>query len=80
MNKEFNKILEQSSFYFNPDNILKHQYVSKSDLMELLEKAFNLGLDVAADNAEADYNILEVGAINEIECYVLKESILQHKL
>lgn len=89
MNKEFNKILEQSSFYFNPDNILKHQYVSKSDLMELLEKAFNLGLDVAADNAEADHTILSEDAEylfgqmlsgQDYEVYVLKESILQHKL
>lgn len=80
MNKEFNEILEQLGFYFNPDNILKHQYISKSDLMELMEKSFNLGIEVAADNADADYNILEVGAVNEIECYVLKNSILQHKL
>lgn len=89
MNKEFNEILEQLGFYFNPDNILKHQYVSKSDLMELLEKAFNLGLDVAADNAEADHTILSEDAEylfgqmlsgQDYEVYVLKESILQHKL
>ncbi len=77
MNKEFNEILEQLGFYFNPDNILKQPCIIKSDLMELLEKAFNLGLEVAADNAEADFNRPDG---QTVECYVLKNSILQHKL
>lgn len=70
------------SFITNEDNVsfLGPSWIRTEQVLEILKDAFNLGLDVAVDNAEADYNILEVGAINEIECYVLKESILQHKL
>ena len=64
-------------------------YTTKSDLIELMEFAYNLGLDVAAENAEADFNCITENAEiqihklimnNELECYVLRGSILKHKL
>ena len=58
-------------------------YTTHDDLMEVMEFAFNLGLEVAADNAEADYNFIEsfdrmTG--QDFEVYVIKNSILKHKL
>lgn len=90
MNKEqiqqrFDEILKGLGWTFYPDeeNLLKHFYRNKGDLLDLMESCFNLGLDVAADNAEADYNILDYNEKprgSNVECYVLKESIFKLKL
>ncbi len=64
----------------NDVSYLGPSWVKTELILDILKDAFNLGLEVAADNADADYNILEVGAVNEIECYVLKQSILKFKL
>lgn len=57
------------------------------DASQALREAFNLGLEVAADNANADFNILQDDGLldnplsrENIEVYVIKNSILQHKL
>lgn len=58
-------------------------YTSYDDLMEVMEFAFNLGLDVASENAEADYEMTgnwNVQVQGDIEVYVIKNSILQFKL
>lgn len=89
MKQKFEEILTGLGFTFNPDNILKDRFVSKSDLIELMEFAFNLALDVAANNAEADFVILNEETQHDFqflkegedyEVYCLKQSILRHKL
>lgn len=88
MNKEqiqqkFDEILEKHDykFYFiGSDEVLDDRYLTKNDLLELMEFTFNLGLDVAADNTEADVNIVSTDSGDYSEVYVLKESILKHKL
>lgn len=40
----------------------------------------NNAIDIAADNAEADVNIVSAETGDYSEVYVLKESILKHKL
>lgn len=67
-------------FYTNGDIIGSVNY---KDLLDVLEHAFNLGLEVAADNAEADYNMVgscDILKMGDIEVYVLKNSILKFKL
>ena len=88
MNKEqiqqkFEDTLKGLGWIFYDSEVCANNYIEKKDLIKLLETGFNLGIEVAADNAEADYNITEwfdsmTG--ENIEVYVLKESILQHKL
>lgn len=87
--QKFEEILTGLGFTFNPDNILKDRLVSKSDLIELMEFAFNLGLDVASENAEADFVFLNEGTEDHFQCLeegkdyevrCLKQSILRHKL
>lgn len=51
----------------------------------LLEKVcvrvWNQAIDTAANNAEADYTILQGNITSDlVECYVLKNSILKFKL
>ena len=86
--QKFEEILTGLGFLFHDDELSCH-YTTKSDLIELMEFAFNLGLDVAAENAEADFNCITENAEiqihklimnNELECYVLRGSILKHKL
>lgn len=85
MNKEqiqqkFNEMLDGLGWIFYNNNC-DRQDITKSDLIELLESAYNLGLEVAADNAEADCHVFAGDTGKEfIETYVLKESILKHKL
>lgn len=90
MNKEqiqqkFEEILNKQGCKFWTDGQLKKttKHLIKKDFIELMEFAFNLGLEVAADNADADYNIIDsfdrITGEN-IEVYVLKNSILKHKL
>lgn len=88
MNKEqilqkFDEILNGHGYKFFEDGVLETTYLTKNDLLELLEQAFNLGLEVAADNAEADYEMSgnwNVQVEGDIEVYVIKNSILQFKL
>ena len=95
MNKEqiqqkFDTFLKGMGFEFWTDEQLKKVgHPIKKDFEELMEFAFNLGLEVAADNAEADYTILSEDAEylfgqmlpgQDYEVYCLKESILKHKL
>jgi len=89
MNKEqiqhkFNQILAQGNF---PEIFV--QLEMDSEVLRLFEQVFNLGLEVAADNAKADVTILtedgqyEMNSIQlgyDYEVYVIKNSILQHKL
>lgn len=88
MNKEqiqqkFENILKGYGYKFFEDGVLETTYLTKDDLIELLEEGFNLGLEVAADNAEADYEMTgnwNVQVQGDIEVYVIKNSILQFKL
>lgn len=94
MNKEqilqkFDEILENYGYNFFKDGVLETTYLTKSDLLELFEEGFNLGLEMSADNAEADYTILsedaeylfgQMSSGQDYEVYVLKNSILKFKL
>ena len=94
MNKEqiqqkFEKILNKQGCKFWTDGQLKKttKHLIKKDFIELMEFAFNLGLEVAADNADADITILSgdddrlwLQPGHDYEVYVIKNSILQHKL
>lgn len=88
MNKEqiqqkFDEILIAKNYKFSEDGILKSKYVLQEDIEELMSLCFNLGIEVAADNAEADYEMTgnwNVQVQGDIEVYVIKNSILQFKL
>lgn len=88
MNKEqiqqkFDDILKGLGWTFFEDERTSTPYINRFDLTELLRTGFNLGLEVAADNAEADYNMVgswDIQKMGDIEVYVLKESILKFKL
>lgn len=93
MNKEqiqqkFEKILNKQGCKFWTDGQLKKttKHLIKKDFIELMEFAFNLGLEVAADNADADYTILDENEPDDpvlkeqIEVYVIKNSILKLKI
>lgn len=89
MKQNFEQILTGLGFTFDIDGIMDERLVVKSDLIELMEFAFNLGLDVASENAEADFVILSGDAKHsfqflvegeDYEVYCLKQSILRHKL
>ena len=95
MNKEqiqqkFNEILKGLGFEFWTDGQLKNtQRLIKKDFEELMALCFNFGLEVAADNADANFNIIdEDDEANferltegiDYEVYCLKESILKFKL
>lgn len=89
MKQRFEEILTGLGFTFNIDTVMDDRFIIKSDLTELMERSFNLGLDVAAENAEADFVFLDEGTEDHFEClvegedyevYCLKQSILRHKL
>lgn len=94
MNKEqiqqkFDEILIAKDYKFSEDGVLKSKHVLQEDIEELMSLCFNLGIEVAADNAEADHTILSEDAEylfgqmlsgQDYEVYVLKESILKFKL
>lgn len=80
MNKEqiqqkFEEFLKER-FHFYPDGSVIGP-VYQADLSDVIEYAFNFGLEVAADNADADFHRPDG---QTIECYVLKNSILKFKL
>lgn len=66
----------------NDVSYLGPSWVKTELILDILKDAFNLGLEVAADNAEADYTVIESGEseLSDVEYYVLKGSILKHKL
>lgn len=81
--QEFDKILAKVGLEFFENGISRiSPCFYKEDFVELLEIGFNLGLEVAADNAEADYTFVQVDDFpeEEFEVYVLKNSILKFKL
>ncbi len=91
MNKEqiqqkFEDTIKGLGFTSWEDGMVKNICICKEDLIELLETGFNLGLEVAADNADADYTIIDENEPDDpvlkeqIEVYVIKNSILKHKL
>lgn len=92
MNKEqiqqkFDETIKGLGFASWEDGMVKNICICKEDLIELLETGFNLGLEVAADNADADITILSgdddrlwLQPGHDYEVYVIKNSILQHKL
>ena len=51
--------------------------ISLEDCIELMKLIRLKTIDECADKAEADYNVLDCELTPNIECYVLKESILQ---
>ena len=81
--QKFDKILLGLGYKFYSDEgnrQEKHFYRTKDDMLDLMESCFNLGLEVAANNAEADVNIISTETGDYSEIYVLKESILKFKL
>lgn len=88
MNKEqiqqkFEEILKGLGWSFREDGTLKERYTLQEDVEELMESCFNLGLEVAANNAETDYNMVgswDIQKMGDIEVYILKNSILKFKL
>lgn len=82
MNKEqiqqkFEDTLKKSGWIFYDSEVCANNYIEKKDLIKLLETGFNFALEVAADNADADYHRPDG---QTIEVYVLKNSILKFKL
>lgn len=80
--QELEQFLNESYFEFNIQDISCTTY-SRWQFVSLMKQCFNLGLEVAANNAEADYNMVgswDIQKMGDIECYVLKESILKLKL
>ena len=52
-------------------------------ILEVQKDAYNQAIEDAADNAIADYNIIgdsDFAEDNDIECYVIKNSILKLKI
>ncbi len=77
--------LEGLGFTFDKDDILLGTYLHKNDFHELIETVWNLAIDTAADNADADVNwldehLLELTPGKDFEVYVLKNSILKFKV
>lgn len=87
--EKIEEILKGLGFTFFDDGILKDTYISKTELLELLDAVWNLAIDTAADNAEVDFTCL-VGEQEEMICewinkgnlefYVLKGEILKLKV
>lgn len=64
----------------SPESVFNVLY---EDLIEeICKRVWNKAIEVAADNAEADYTVIESGdsELSDVEYYVLKGSILKHKL
>lgn len=79
MNKHFEDILVGMGVSFDNRSILENTYLKKFDFEEIMEKVWELALKTAADNAEADFTIVDnpdpvTGC--DVEVYVLKNSIL----
>ena len=88
---KFDSLLEGLGWTFSEDNLQignKHYY-TKDDLLELLTEAYNMGVQNAADNADADltilsgqgqYDLQRLVKGEDYEVYVIKDSILNLKL
>lgn len=77
--QKFEDTLKELGWIFYDSEVCANNYIEKKDLIKLLETGFNLGIEAAADNAEADVNIVSTETGDYSEVYVLKESILQFK-
>ena len=79
MRKTFNELVQEKSY--NADNF--NTVVDYKDVIKLLELCRLNTIQECANNAQADYNIIntseraELFREHNIEVYVLKESILQ---
>lgn len=86
MNQKFEEILSGLGFTFDERDILEGYIHKKSDLQELMESVWNLAIETAAANADADYNIIDNTEVDDllsadnIEVYVLNNSILRLKI
>jgi len=52
-------------------------------IAEIQKESYNAAIQDAADNANADFNVVGEYTIigeNEIECYIIKDSILKLKI
>lgn len=50
-------------------------------LLEIAKESFNLGLEIAADEGIADHIVITHSVSGDhIEAYIIKNSILMHKL
>ncbi len=87
--EKIEEILEGLGFTFYSDGILESNYLSKKDLLELLDTVWNLAIEHAANNADADFMCLvredeeKIGGMfakGNLEVYVLKNSILKLKV
>lgn len=87
--QKFEDTLKELGWIFYDSEVCANNYIEKKDLLELLETGFNLGLEVAADNADADLtfvtedaeaNFERLGESVNYEACVIKNSILQFKL
>lgn len=81
--------LEGLGFTFDKDDILLGSYLHKNDFHELIETVWNLAIEHAANNADADFiclvgedeeKIRGMFAKGNLEVYVLKNSILKLKV
>lgn len=64
----------------NTENVFNVLY--EELIEEICKRVWNKAIEVAADNAEADYTVIESGEseLSDVEYYVLKQSILKFKL
>ena len=83
MKSEFEQLLNGLGFTFYEDGVLETSYLHKKDLQELMESVWNMAIEEAANNADADCTICSDSRLVQdatIEVYVIKESILKLKL
>lgn len=85
--QKFEEILTKLGFEFYEDGMAFPRSVNKNDLIELLEEAFNLGLEVAAEDVTMIYKenkqVIKgctYTSHNEFSIYIDKNSILKNKL
>lgn len=83
--KQIEDLLTGLGYTFDKYDLLDQTYLKKADLYELIEGVWNIAIETAADNAEADVNWLDEHLQNltcgeDYEVYVLKNSILKLKV
>ena len=75
---------EELENYFMSSNRGKGNSLSFKDFIaEIQKESYNAAIQDAADNANADFNVVGEYTIigeNEIECYIIKDSILKLKI
>ena len=89
MKPEFEQLLKGLGILFYQDGTLETRYLDKLLFQELMENTWNLAIEAAADNAEADLTILSEEAEYELssllpghdyEVCVITNSILKLKI